>query len=160
MNTKDATQVVDHFAKEIAGQLHTLAPQALAIMVGVKQADSLGRIVTAGLGLLAFAAVAVFLAITVTKNFKRYHSMSASEFVNADEPKESNMWGYSKSTARYEAARTQALAFSIAQATGVLFCSLAATVNLSSLLDQWVWIGFFRPEIAVYHDIVVKVLGS
>jgi hypothetical protein len=127
MNAKDATQVVDHFAKELSVQFHTLAPQALKIASDVKQIDSIGTVASSVLWLVLAGVAAILLL--------RY--------------------GIKRATAGKDTwDTTLSIIFGVISA-------IVGFVNLCVLTtDQWLWIGIVHPELAVYHDIIVKVMGT
>jgi hypothetical protein len=137
MNAKDATQVVDHFAKELAGQFHVLAPEALKILCEVKQIDSISSILISSVWIVISIILALVLWLLGVRCWRE-----------ADRLQEN-----------YEDLGFNPFYAVVGCLGGPVF-AIIAVINAVALSNQWLWIGALHPELAVYHDIIVKVMGQ
>lgn len=138
MNPTQIQTFIDHFASEIQKGIIQIAPQAFHVLVAVKQADSIGNLITSGIGFFVFLILAVALA------FVSYHGGHIANNVNPYD----------------EGQQFASVTVSLLAGAGAVIAAVIADSTSFVFLNQWNWIGAFRPDIAVYHDIIVKVLST
>lgn len=133
MNDKTLNQI-DQWAAQISHAVSKAAPVVWQTAVAVKRLDSIGALVTLFLGLVIAVALSRWLWIICQA-----------------------YWGKLREESRHSTDDgNQAVA--IISGVFSVFCGFGAVcIVVFGLLNQWLWIGAFYPQIAVAHDIIQRI---
>lgn len=128
-----ALDVVSKLADQITTKVTEVAPKAWEVMKSLKQIDSLGMVVLHSIILvLAFIGAIVFFRIS-------RHAFKKAEDAVDDE--DYILGGL-------------LMGASMIIAIGIVISSIV------TLADIWIWMGIFRPDLAIAHDVYNATLGK
>lgn len=130
MNDKVLAQL-NQWAAQIGHAVSHAAPVVWQTAVAVKRADSIGNLITLVLGALILGFVARWLWSVCRHHWDKLG-------VTSDD-------GY----------QVLAIFAGIGSIVGGIAC---LCIVIFGLLDQWLWIGAFAPQLAVAHDVMTRVL--
>lgn len=124
---------VNQWAAQVQTALVKIAPVAWHTLVAVKQADSIGYLISGGAGLVFFGLTAIVAAIFM-------FVLIGKAAPGADD----TLTGFA------------VFCFIL----GAIATLVSLGFAFALVTDYWIWIGAFHPDLAVAHDIIQKALGQ
>lgn len=125
--------MLNGWATQLQHALVNAAPKVWDVLVQVKRVDCIGNLT----GTVVGCVVLLIVAAKLWQNCRTYWKRTETD---------------------YDDALKVVAVFSGLGAVGCGGFSLGAF--LFTVLNQWVWIGVFYPQLAVAHDIISKVTGQ
>lgn len=139
----DFTQWLQRAGELATTVINKYGPVAWDTLLTLKVIEGLQLLVLGGFGLVL---VVVLLSISYVQN-KKYNQYFAAQLEH-----------YNKPTARRSDAPPDETWRGILAIVSLIIAGFSFVISLVILLNIWNWIAVFKPELAIAHDIMTRVV--